>query len=123
MDEVTQIEVLEPIVANRLVLSSSTDLSEKRVREETIPPAELVTVDVEGDSGSNCLMRETGSTRWFGSLTTLRTRSRGAGQSLAMRRWDGGGLAIDHIKGVIKTRSIAEGHAYSIVGGCVGGSG
>jgi len=53
MDEVPQIEVLESIMADSLALSSSTDLSEKRIREVMIPPAKLVTVDVEGDSGSD----------------------------------------------------------------------
>jgi len=76
MDEVPQIEVLESIMADGLALSSSTDLSEKRIREIMIPPAKLVTVNVEGDGGGDRLTREAGSTRWFGSLTTPRTRSR-----------------------------------------------
>ena len=58
MYKVLQIEVLESIVANGLALSLTTDLSKKRIREEAISPAKLVTVDVEGDGGSDCLMRE-----------------------------------------------------------------
>jgi len=115
VDEVPQIEVLESIMADSLALSSSTNLSKKRIREVTIPPAKLVTVDVERDGGGDRLTREAGSTRWFGSLTTQRTRSGGAGRSLAMRRGNGGRLAIDHVEGVIETGSIVEGHAYSIV--------
>ena len=86
MNEVLQIEVLEPIVADGLALSSSTDLSKKRIREEAISPAKLVTVDVEGDGGGDYLTREAGSTRRFGSLTTPRTRSGSTGQSLIMGR-------------------------------------
>jgi len=79
MDEVPQIEVLEPIMADGLALSSSTDLSEKRIGEITIPPAELVSVDVERDGGGDWLVREAGSTRRSGSLTTPGTRSGSAG--------------------------------------------
>jgi len=102
-------------MANGLALSPSADFCEERVREEVISPAELVSVDVEGDSGGDWLMREAGSTRWFRSLTTPRTRSGGVGQSLTMRKGNGGRFAIDHVEGVIETGSIAEGHAYSIV--------
>jgi len=75
MDKVSQIEVLESIMANGLALSPTTDLSEKRIREEAISPAKLVTVDVEGDGGSDYLRREAGGVRWFGSLMTPRMRS------------------------------------------------
>jgi len=71
MDKVSQIEVLEPIVANGLALSLSADLSKKRIGEEVVSPAELVVVDVEGDGGSDCLSREAGGARRLGSLTTL----------------------------------------------------
>jgi len=90
MDEVPQIEVLEPIMADGLALSSPTDLSEKRIGEVTIPPAELVTVDVERDGGGDCLTREARSTRRSGSLMAPRTRSWSAGRSLVVRRGDGG---------------------------------
>ena len=66
VDEVPQIEVLEPIMTDGLTLGPSTNLSEKRIREIVIPPAKLVTVGIEGDSGSNCLTREAGGTRRFG---------------------------------------------------------
>ena len=46
-----------------LALSPSTDLSKKRIREEAVSPAELVTVDVEGDGGGNWLARKAGSAR------------------------------------------------------------
>jgi len=99
-------------MADGLALSSSTDLSEKRIREITIPPAKLVTINVEGDGGGDRLTREAGSTRWFGSLTTPRTRSRSAGQSLVMRRRDGGGLPMDHAEDVVHTgRGVIERHA------------
>jgi len=62
-------------MANGLTLSLSADFCEERVREEAISPAELVSVDVEGDGGGDWLMRETGSARWSGSLMTLGTRS------------------------------------------------
>ena len=52
MDEVPQIEVLEPIMADSLALGSSTDLSKKRIGEITIPPTELVSIDVKGDGVS-----------------------------------------------------------------------
>ena len=48
-----QIEALESIMADGLALSLSTDLSEKRIREVTIPPAKLVTGDVDGDGGGD----------------------------------------------------------------------
>jgi len=102
-------------MANGLALSLSADFCEERVREKTISPVELVSVDVEGDGGGDQLTREAGSTRWFGSLTTPRTRSGSMGWSLVMGRRNGGRLAIDHAEGVIETGSIAEGHAYSIV--------
>jgi len=90
MNKVPQIEVLEPIMADSLTLGSSTDLSEKRVGKIAIPPAELVSIDVEGDGGGDCLTREARSTRRSRSLTTLRTRSWNAGRSLVVRRGDGG---------------------------------
>jgi len=79
MDEVPQIEVLEPIVADGLALSSSTNLSEKRIREVAIPPAKLIAVDVEGNGGGNCLTREARGARRFQSLTTPRMRSGSTG--------------------------------------------
>jgi len=79
MDEVPQIEALESIVADGLALSLTTDLSKERIGEVTIPPAKLITVDVEGDSGDDWLAREAGSTRRSGSLTTLGTRGGSAG--------------------------------------------
>jgi len=112
MDKVSQIEVLESIVANSLALSPSADLSKKRIREEAISPAKLVAVDVEGDGGSDCLTREAGGTRRFGSLTTSRTRSGNTGRSLVMRRGDGGGLTMDHAEDVVHTRRrVVKGHA------------
>jgi len=67
--------------------------------------------DIEGDSGGDCLMREAGSTRGSGSLTTPRMRSRSAGRSLVMGRGDSGGLAMDHAEDVVHTgRRIVEGH-------------
>jgi len=73
-------------MTNGLTLGPSTDFSEKRIGEITIPPTELVTVDVEGDGGSDCLMREARSTRRFGTLMTPRMRSGSAGRSLVVRR-------------------------------------
>jgi len=63
VDKVPQIEVLESVVADGLALSLSTNFSEKRIGEVTIPPAKLVTVDVEGDGGGNWLARKAGSAR------------------------------------------------------------
>jgi len=125
VDEVPQIEVLESIMTDGLALSPSTDLSEKRIREVTIPPAKLVAVDIEGDGGSDYLTREAGSTRRFGSLMTLRTRSGSAGRSLVVRRRDGGRFPMDHAEDVVHTgRRVIERHAgwlVWLVG--VGGSG
>jgi len=108
-----------------LALSTSTDLSEKRIREIAIPPAKLVAVDIEGDGGSDCLMREAGSTGRFGSLMTPRTRSRSASRSLVVRRGDGGGFPMDHAEDIVHTgRRVIERHAdwlVWLVG--VGGSG
>jgi len=67
MDKVPQIEVLEPIMADSLALGSSTDLSEKRIGEIMIPPAELVSIDVKGDGGGDCLTREAGGTGGLGA--------------------------------------------------------
>jgi len=124
VNKVPQIEVLEPIVANGLALSPSTDLSEKRIGKEAISPAELVAVDVEGNGGSDWLTREAGSTRWFRSLTTPGTRSRSAGRSLVMGRGDGGGLPMNHAEDVVHTGGrVIEGHTGDGVVGSVGGSG
>ena len=79
MNKVSQVEILEPVVADGLALSLPTNLSKKRIREEAISPAKLVTIDIEGDGGGDWLTREAGSTRRFRSLTTPRTRSRSAG--------------------------------------------
>ena len=99
-------------MANGLALSPSADFCEERVKEEMISPAELVSVDVESDGGSDWLTREAGSTRWFGSLTTLGARSRSTGRSLVMRRRDGGGFPMDHAEDVVHTRrTVVEGHA------------
>jgi len=125
MDEVPQIEVLKPIMADSLALGSSADLSEERIREITIPPAKLVSVDVEGDSGGDCLTREAGGTGRFGSLMTPRTRSGSTGRSLIVRRRDGGGFPMDHAKDIVHTRRrVVERHddwLVWLVG--VGGSG
>jgi len=120
MDEVPQIEVLEPIVADGLALSLSTNLSKKRIREEAIPPAKLIAVDIESNGGGNCLTREARSTRRSGSLTTLGTRSGSAGRSLAMRRGNGGGLPMEHAEDVVHMRRrIVEGHdRIGVVGWC-----
>jgi len=77
-------------MADGLTLGPSTNLSKKRIREIAIPPVKLVTIDIEGDDGSNCLTREAGGTRRFGGLMTPRTRSGSAGRSLVVRRGDGG---------------------------------
>jgi len=112
VDKVPQIEVLESVVTNGLALSPSADLSEKRIREEAISPAELVTVDVERDGRGDRLTREARSTRWFGSLTTPRTRSGSTGQSLVVRRGDGGRFPMKHAKNIIHTgRRVIERHA------------
>jgi len=124
MDEVPQIEVLESIMVDSLALSSPTDLSEKRIGEVTIPPAELITVDIEGDGGGDCLMREARSMGRFGSLTTPRTRSGSVGRSLVVRRGDGGRFPMNHTEDVVHTRGrVIEGHSGIGVVGSVGGSG
>jgi len=53
MNKISQIEIFEPVMANGLALSSPTDLSKKRIREEAISPAKLVAVDIEGDGGGH----------------------------------------------------------------------
>jgi len=119
MDEVPQIEVLESIMADSLTLGSSTDLSEKRIGEVTIPPAKLVTVDVEGDNGGDCLTRKAGSTGRFGSLTTPGMRSGSAGRSLVVRRGDGGRFPMDHAEDVVHARRrVIQRHADWLVGWC-----
>ena len=111
MDEVPQIEVLEPIVADGLALSSSANLSKKRIREEAISPTELVAVDIEGNGRGDWLTRKAGSRRRFWSLTTPRTRSGSMGQSLVMRRRDGGGFPMNHAEVVVHTvRADLGGH-------------
>jgi len=112
VNEVPKIEVLEPIMVNGLALSPSADVGKERVREEAISPAELVAIDIEGNSEGDYLMRKAGSMRWFGNLTTPRTRSGSTGRSLVMGRGDGGGLAMDHAEdGVHIGRRVVEGHA------------
>jgi len=112
-------------MADSLTLGPSTDLSKKGVGEITIPPAELVSVDVEGDDGGDCLTREARGTRRSGSLMAPRTRSWSAGRSLVVRRRDGGGLPMEHAEDVVHTgRRVVERHAdwlVWLVG--VGGSG
>jgi len=125
MNKVPQIEVLEPIMTNGLALGSSTDFGEKRVGEITIPPTELVSIDIEGDDGSDCLTREARGMRRSGSLMALRTRSWSAGRSLVVRRGDGGRFPMDHAEDVVHTgRRVIKRHAdwlVRLVG--VGGSG
>jgi len=124
MDEVPQIEVLKPITTDGLTLGSSTDFSEKRIGEITIPPTELVTIVVEGDGGGDCLTGEAGSTRRFGSLMTPRTRSGSTGRSLVVRRGDGGRFPMNHAEDVVYTGGrVIEGHSGIGVVGSVGGSG
>jgi len=120
MDEVPQIEVLEPIMADGLTLGPSTDLSEKGVGKITISLAKLVTVDAEGDDGGDCLTREAGGTRRFGGLMTPRTRSWSAGWSLVVRRGDGGQFPMKHAEGVVHTgRRVIKRHAgIDVVGWC-----
>jgi len=120
MDKVPQIEVLESIMADGLALSLSTDLSEKRIGEVTIPPVELVSADVEGNGGGDWLTRETGSARRSRSLTTLGTRSGSVSRSLAMRRGNGEGLPMEHAEDVVHMRRrIVEGHdRIGVVGWC-----
>ena len=116
MNKVSQVEILEPVVANGLALSSSANLSKKRIREEVISPAELVAVDVEGNSRGDWLTRKARSTRGFRSLTTPRTRSRSTGQNLIMGRRDGGGFPMNHAEDVVHTRRrVIEGHAGWLV--------
>jgi len=126
-------------MANGLALSLSADFCEERVREEVISPAELVSIDVEGDGGSDRLTREARSTRRLGSdrltrearrtrrlgsLTTPRTRSGSAGRSLVVRRRNDGGLPMEHAEDVVHMRRrIVEGHNRIGVVGSVGGSG
>jgi len=99
-------------MADGLALSSSTDLSEKRIGEITIPPAKLVTVDVEGDDGDDWLVGKAGSPRRSRSLMTLRTRSGSAGQSLVVRRGDGGRFPMKHAKDIVHTgRGVIKRHA------------
>ena len=95
------------------------------VGEVTIPPAKLITVDIKGDGGGDELVRETGSTRQSGSLTTLGTRSGSADRSLAMGRGNGGGFPMDHAEDVVHTgRRVIERHADWLVWlVSVGGSG
>ena len=95
-----------------------------RMREITIPPVKLVTVNVEGDGGGDRLTREAGSMRWFGSLKMPRMRSGSAGQSLVMRRRDGGGFPMNHAEDVVHTRQrVIKRHSRIGVVGSVGGSG
>jgi len=107
-------------MANGLALSPSTDFCEDRVREEAISPAELVSIDVEGDGRGDWVTRETGSARRSGSLMTLGTRSGSVGRSLAMRRGNGGGLPMEHAKDVVHMRRrIVKGHnRIGVVGWC-----
>ena len=82
------------------------------VREEAISPAELISIDIEGDGGGDRLTREAGSTRRFGSLTTPRTRGGSVGRSLVVRRGDGGRFPMNHAEDVVHTgRRVFKGHA------------
>ena len=87
-----------------------------QVTAEVHPDTELVSIDIEGDGGGDCLAREAGSTRRSGSLMTPRTRSGSTGRSLVMRRRDGGGFPMDHAKDVVHTgRRVIERHADWLV--------
>jgi len=112
MNKVSQIEILEPVVANGLALSLSTNLSKERIREEAISPTKLVAVDVEDNGRGDWLTREAGSTRRFRSLTTPRMRSGSVGRSLVMGKGDGGGLPMNHAEDIVHTgRRVIERHA------------
>jgi len=76
-------------MTNGLALSPFADFGKRGVREKVLPPAKLVAINVEGDGGGDWLMREVRGTRQFRSLTTPRTRSGSAGQSLVVGRGDG----------------------------------
>ena len=91
-------------MTNGLALSPFADFGKRGVREKAVSPAKLVIVDIEGDGRGDRLMREARGARWFGSLTTPRTRSGCTGQSLVVRRGDSGGLAMDHAEDVVHTR-------------------
>jgi len=124
MNEVPQIEVLKPIMVNSLALSLSADFCKERVGEVTIPPAELITVDIEGDGGGDWLGRKAGSPRRSGSLTTPRARSGSAGRSLVVRRGDGGRFPMNHTEDVVHTRGrVIKGHSGIGVVDSVSGSG
>ena len=69
----------DTIMTNGLALSPFADFGKRRIREKVFSPAELVVIDIEGDSRGDWLTREARGARWFGSLTTPRTRSRSAG--------------------------------------------
>jgi len=72
----------------------------------------LVAIDIEGDGRGGWLTREARGARRFRSLTTPRTRGGSAGQSLVVRRGDGGRLPMDHTEDVVYTgRRVIEGHA------------
>jgi len=120
VDKVPQIEVLESVVVDGLALSPSTNFSEKRIGEVTIPPVKLITVDVEGDGGGDWLARKAGSARRSGSLMTLGMRGGSAGRSLVVRRGDGGRFPMKHAEDVIHTRRrVVEGHVrIGAVGWC-----
>jgi len=111
--QIPDVKILEALP----LLSVGLDVGQGGVRLEDVSP--LVGILLMVESKRLILVfqrttREASGTRRLDTPTRARGRST-RGDLLAMRRRDGGGFAIDHAEDIIEIRSIAEGHAYSMV--------
>jgi len=105
-----------------LLLSAGLNVSQGGVRLEDVSPLVGILLMVEGERLVLVFQR---TTREAGRMKRLNAPTRARGRStrgdlLAMRRRDGGGLAIDGAEDVIHTgERIIEGHAgIGVVGWC-----
>jgi len=112
--QIPDVKILEALP---LLLSGGLNVGQGGVRLEDVSPLVGILLMVKGKRLILVFQRTTREASRTRRLDTP-TRARGwstRGDLLAMRRRDSGGLAIDHAEDVIEIRSIAEGHAYSMV--------
>ena len=95
-----------------LLLSMGLDVGQGGIRLEDVSPLVGILLMVERERlilVFQRTMREASGTRRLNAPTRVRGWST-RGDLLAVRRRDGGGLAIDHAEDVIEIRRIVEGH-------------
>jgi len=117
--QIPDVKILEALP---LLLSTGLDVSQGGVRLEDVSPLVGILLMVEGERLILVFQRttrEASGTRRLNAPTRARGRNT-RGNLLAMRRRDGGGLAVDGTKVLIDHRGrIVEGHdRVGVVGWC-----